>query len=192
MHSVTINRLQSFAEEAERSGNPRRYLELFGPLHNTWHSFPSVGRRVGFLLFHWHVMEHFRALGLHDQMGVTPYTVTDFSPGGQFAEADWNETMQGVAASRSLDDLVDYSGAIESWHNEAHMVIADATGTPLMDPSINIFYSVFWNLHSFINRRFEAELQNYMNAAHPTPGFQTPKIAVEHIEDQHHRYVRRI
>ncbi len=100
-------------------------------------------------------------------MSVAPYTVNDFSPGGPFAEADWNASMQGVSPSQSLDDLVLYSQAIEGWHNEAYMSIGDVTGAPMMDPSVNIFYTAFWNLHSLINQRFEAELQSYAQAAHP-------------------------
>ena len=190
MHSVTLNRLQSFEDEARNTDNPRRYLERLGPLHNAWHSAPSTGRRIGFLIFHWHVVEHFQALQLDQQMSVTPYTVNDFSPGGQFAEADWNASMQGIQPSRSLDDLVLYSQAIEGWHNEAHMVIGDVTGAPMMDPSVNVFYTAFWNLHSFINQRFEGEMQSYANAAHPT--LRTPAQITKHIEAQHHQYVQRI
>ena len=98
--------------------------------------------------------------------------------------------MGTVLPSRSLDDLALYSQQIEGWHGEAHMVIGDATGAPMMDPRINIFYTPFWNLHFFINARFEAELRSYAAAAHPA--IDTPSDIVRHIEEQHHGQVRRI
>jgi len=62
-----------------------------------------------------------------------------FSPGGAYSEADSNDAMTGVFASQSLQGLVDFSRAIEDWHGEAYMVIADKTDNPLMDPARNVF-----------------------------------------------------
>ena len=62
MHSVTLSRLQSFEDQARQANNPRLFLQLLSPLHAQWHA--RQARRVGFLIFLWHVSEHFEALGL--------------------------------------------------------------------------------------------------------------------------------
>ena len=188
MHSATINSLQGFKDEAQNDGNPRVFLERLSPLHVNWHNQPSASRRIGFLIFHWHVVAHFKELGLVDNMGVNPiYTVAVFSPGGAYSEADFNDAMTGVSASQSLQGLADFSRAIEGWHNEAHMVIADKTGNPLMDPGRNVFYRRFWRLHLFIDQRFESEMTSYAQAAHPQ--LTTSAQVIDHLENSHHGWV---
>jgi hypothetical protein len=189
MHSVTLNRLQSFEDQAKQQGNPQLYLQLLSPLHALWHD-PARRRRVGFLLFHWHVIEHFTALGLEAAMHVHPDTVADFSAGGRFAEADWNASMGGVADSTSLQELVDYSAAIEGWHNEAHMVIGEVTGLDMMNPRANVFFTEFWNLHFFINARFEEQMASYAKSTHPE--LKDSAAIVSHIEEQHPSVIARV
>lgn len=186
----TLQRLQHFEDEARATNNPHRYLELLGPLHKAWHTVPATRRRVGLLLFHWHVIAHFQALKLDKTLAVKPYAVADFSRGGQFASDDWNSAMTGVPDATSLDGLVTISEAIESWHNEAHMEIGMATGAPMMDPAVNILYTPFWNLHFFINAQFEAQLTNYATAEKPTAKKAADVVAA--IESQSHPYVGRI
>ncbi len=48
--------------------------------------------------------------------------------------------MSGKAKKGDIEFLATFSGEIDSWHNEAHMALRDATGTPMMDPVQNIFY----------------------------------------------------
>src|SRR5437879_765082 len=160
MANPTLSRLAGFAAAAKKQRNPHLYLQRLGPLHNQWHSVPATRRSVGFLLFHWHVVAYFNDLGLGKTMGVKPYKLADFQPGGQFDQADWATLSGNPAAAKSVANLEANSIAIERWHNEAHMVIGDATGAPMMDPSVNIFYSAFWDLHGFINARFEADLKS--------------------------------
>ncbi len=190
MHSVTLSRLQSFEDRAKQAKNPRLYLQLLSPMHAQWHA--RQARRVGFLMFHWHVIEHFKAAGLEPVLGVHPDRTADFSPGGRFAEADFAASMQGIGSSRSLTDLESYSQAIESWHNEAHMTIGQVTGLDMMNPTVNVFFTEFWNLHYFINARFEEQLRSYADAAHPDLGLQDAAAIIAHIETNHHTVVRRI
>jgi hypothetical protein len=187
MHSFTLDQLQSFDEQARQQDNPHLYLQLLSPLHDQWH---RVARRVGFLLFHWHVVGHYRALGLDQQMGVTGYAASDFDPGGDFAQAGWTASMGSVGDSQSLDELIDYSRAIEGWHNEAHMVVGMVSGVDLMNPLTNVFLPQFWNLHLFINARFDEQLASYAQAVHPE--LQGPDAIVEHVEAEHPAVITRI
>ena len=189
MHSVMLNRLRTFEDQARQANNPPLFLQLLSPLHALWHD-PSRRRRVGFLLFHWHVIQHFTALSLDGVMHVQADTVADFSTSGRFAEGDWNASMGAVGDSTSLQELVDYSAAIEGWHNEAHMVIGDVTGLDMMNPRANVFFTEFWNLHFFINERFEEQMDAYAQATHPQ--LEGAAAIVAHIEEQHPSVIARV
>jgi hypothetical protein len=91
----------------------------------------------------------------------------------------------------TLGELVSFSTSIESWHNTAHMSIGTATGTPMMDPRQNIVFRAFWQLHFFIDERFETTLQQYGDQAHPNQ-FVIPSAIAGHIEARHHGWVPRI
>jgi hypothetical protein len=188
MHSLTLNRLQAFEDEARRRSNSRVFLQLLSPLHAQWHA--QRTRRVGFLLFHWHVIQHFRALALDGRLGVEPYGTDDFGPGGPFEAVDWTAALGGVPDSESLGDLQLYSRAMEGWHNEAHMEIGMVTGLDLMNPASNVFLTEFWNLHFFIDSRFDEQLHSYAEKQHP--GLQEVDEVVEHIEGSHPGTIARI
>ena len=98
--------------------------------------------------------------------------------------------MRNVPNSQSLGDLENYSAAVEGWHNDAHMIIGEVTGLDMMDPLANVFFTEFWNLHFFINERFEEQLGFYASASHPQ--LRRKAKIVEHIEDQHPSTVARI
>ncbi|MBA3749962.1 MAG: hypothetical protein H0X03_03555 [Nitrosopumilus sp.] len=187
MHIGVVRNLQRMADEAKRNGNPPLFLTRFSPVHVRWH---GSSRIPGFLLFHWHAVEHVKDLGIDSMLGVNPYVVNDFRPGGDFADADWDDYMGSFGPSSTLDELAEYSFQLENWHNNSHMVIGNATGTDLMNPATNIFLREFWNLHFFINQRFENEMKSYAEANHPT--INTAAAIVRHIENSHHRYVRSI
>jgi hypothetical protein len=189
MHSVMLNRLRAFEDQARQANDPPLFLQLLSPLHALWHD-PSRRRRVGFLLFHWPAIQHFTALGLDGAMHVRADTVADFSAGGRFAEGDWNASMGAVGDSTSLQELVDYSAAVEGWHNEAHMVIGDVTGLDMMNPRANVFFTEFWNLHFFINERFEEQIDAYAQSKHPQ--LQGAPAIVAHIEEQHPSVIARV
>jgi len=187
MHIGMVRNLQRIADGARRNRNPPRFLTRYSPIHVRWH---SSSRIPGFLLFHWHSVEHIKSLGLDTMLGVSPYGINDFRPGGDFADADWNDFMGGFAPSSSLDELVAYSNQLENWHNNAHMVIGDTLGVDLMNAATNVFLREFWNLHFFINQRFENELKSYAEANHSE--LTSASSIVQHIESLHHRYVSTI
>lgn len=190
MHSAILIRLQQFENDAKNTNNPRLFLTELGPLHNSWHRNSAVRRRIGFLIFHWHVIEHFETLGLKQILNVKPYSISDFSQGGKFASADWNSAMSTAPQSKSIQDLESYSAQIEAWHGDAHMEIGMAENIPMMDPLVNINFTQFWNLHYFINAKFKDELQSYIKAAHPGLNLSTASKIIEHLEGKgHHRSV---
>ncbi len=189
MHSVVERILGSYEQRARDQGSPNAYLRQLAPLHNRWHGFSRGARPIGFLLFHWHLIEHFQGAGLEQQMGTTAYTVADFSPGGDFADAEWPAWMGGVPDATVLQGLADYSLAIERWHNvEGHMVVGEVTGRgeDMMNPLVNIFFPEFWRLHYFINDRFAEQLASYAQSAHAGLGLTGPREIVDHIEESHH------
>jgi hypothetical protein len=189
MHSVLEQILESYQQRAIDQGSPNEYLRQLAPLHNRWHGFSRGARPIGFLLFHWHLIQHFRGAGLEQQLGTTAYTVADFSPGGDFADARWPAWMDDVADAGDLQGLAGYSLAIERWHNvEGHMVVGMVTGRgeDMMNPVVNIFFPEFWRLHYFINERFEEQLSAYAQSAHPDLGLTTPREIIDHIEQSHH------
>lgn len=97
----------------------------------------------------------------------------------------------GTTGVDTLGELSAYSNAVETWHNSAHGRIEMATGVPMMDARVNIFYEVFWKLHKFIEARFRIVLTQYANRAHPG-ALATPFAAASHIESAHHNWVVRI
>jgi hypothetical protein len=189
MHSVLERILESYEQQARNQGSPNTYLRRLAPLHNRWHDFSRGARPIGFLLFHWHVIQHFKGAGLEQQLGTTAYSIADFRPGGAFGEADWPAWMGGVADATDLQGLADYSLAIERWHNvEGHMVVGEVTGRgeDMMNPLVNIFFPEFWRLHYFIDERFDEQLTSYAASTHPELDLTTPHAIVDHIERSHH------
>lgn len=189
MHSVLEQILESYEQRASELGTPNEYLRRLAPLHLRWHTFSRGARPIGFLLFHWHLIEHFRAAGVEQQMQTTAYTVADFSAGGDFADARWPAWMGDVPDAGDLQGLADYSLAIERWHNvEGHMVVGMVTGRgeDMMRPEVNIFFPEFWRLHYFINERFGEQLASYAQGAHPDLGLAGSREIVDHIEESHH------
>jgi hypothetical protein len=190
MHSLTLNRLQRAEYDAKKDSNPLLYLQRLSPIHTAWHGTSFVGRRVGFLLFHWDIIQHFKILEIESELNVNPYREADFRGNGRFAEANWDESMGTVGPSRNLDDLIAFSQQIEAWHNEAHMIIEDVTGAPMMDPSRNIYYPAFWNLHFFINQKFEQEAKNYAKSADPS--LKDIDSVIRLLENEHYKIVKAI
>ena len=189
MHSTLEQILDLYEQRATEQGAPNAYLRQLAPLHNRWHGFSRGARPIGFLLFHWHVIEHFRSVGLEQLAGITAYDEADFGPGGDFADADWPAWMGDVEQALDLQGLADYSLAIERWHNvEGHMVVGMVTGRgeDMMNPLVNIYFPEFWRLHYFINDRFEEQLASYAQSVHPELGLTSGGEIVDHVEESHH------
>lgn len=189
--SQTISYLSNIALEALNSGNPRRYLERFSPFHLRFHTISPELRDVGFLSFHWCAIYYFRILGIDRIMNVVPYTVNDFDQGGIFGSQRINWRFLAYAvSSRSVGELIEYSRQVEMIHNISHMAIETVTGTPMMEPSLNIFYTAFWNLHFFINMLFEQQIEYYRQYTHWW--LRTPYQVIQSIEQEYGQLMGRI
>lgn len=188
MHNILVSAVDRATQDAKNRGNPNIFLQkLSGQngLHVIWH-FRGGRRSIGFLLFHWHLVEDFRALRLNQSMGVRPLVKRQFEQGGKYysEDADWDAHMNGVQPSKTLQDLFRYSKRIEDWHNFAHDSLMMVSGQPLHDASVNIFYPLFWDLHFFINNQFEKQLRSFASAVHL--GVNTPVKIVQKLETDHH------
>lgn len=123
----------------QNRGNPSRFLTAFSPIHVIWHARRSVvvGNRlrpVGFLAFH--------------HSAISAYASVLRSVGDRLPEP-W-----GPDYDSAIDDIVDpveFSEAIENWHNGVHN-----NDMSLANPATNIRRARFWALHHFIDQRFMA------------------------------------
>ncbi len=188
MHNILISAVDSAAQTAKSRGNPQYFLQRLGGqngLHVIWH-FRGGRRSIGFLLFHWHLVEDFKSLRLNQSMGVRPLVKRDFKLRGKYysADADWDAHMEGLQPSKTLQELVRYSKRIEDWHNFAHESLMMISGQPLHDASVNIFYALFWDLHFFINNLFEKELRSFARSTHLE--VSSPVKIVQKLETDHH------
>jgi hypothetical protein len=157
-HTFTTIALSRLGREARRRDDPSYFLDRFGPMHRRWHSLSSNARPLGFLLYHWHVIQAFKIAGGPRFVGggsITPYTPANFAAFG------WPYNVTAQASAGDVDSLANFSFEIEMWHNDAHMAIGMATDTPMMDPEENIWYLPFWRLHYFIDARFIQQLRRF-------------------------------
>jgi hypothetical protein len=181
-HEAFRNALVSLA--GTTAADPSGFLDGLSPIHAAWHAEGS--RTYGFLLFHTRVVRYFNQIvGPVLQSQIEPFTPNDF----QNMDVDLFE--YDVSSVDALAELRDFSIAIESWHNTAHMGIEMATGTPMMDPRQNIFFRPFWQLHGYIDELFNQTLVQYGQRAHPGQ-FVTDSAIAAHIEAAHHGWVPRI
>ncbi len=178
-HSVTVTTLNRAGAEARRRGDPMYYLQRLSPIHTEWHR-PGP-RRIGFLFFHWHGIENLKKAGGPRVWpgGVRPYTAADFRNFG------WPYDVAAQAQHGDIDSLAAFSSEIEGWHNEAHMALMDATGTPMTDPAQNIFYPPFWRLHYVMNARFLERLATY-------DGRGTVRRQIRRLQRRQHSDVGRV
>jgi hypothetical protein len=130
------------------------FFKKLGPLHARWHTANNHGTQsIGFLLFHWELLQRFKAVGGPQHFGgVTPFTKPQFSTFGQ----PYNVSTH--VGSNQVSHLEEFSSDVEAWHNDAHMAVSMAFHINLMNPKTNIRLVQFWQLHYFINDRFEEKL----------------------------------
>ncbi len=141
-----------------------QFLKKLGPIHNNWHGAHNGGTaQTGFLLFHWELIKRFKAVGGPAHFGgVTPFTTQQL--------AGFNATYDVTAAVHKGDvpSLENFSSDLEMWHNNAHMAIGMAIHKNLMNPKTNVKLVQFWQLHYFINDRFEQKLGDFRSSPNDT------------------------
>ena len=120
-------------------GDLDAFLSAFSPIHVIWHSrrgavVGGVLMPIGFLTFHHVAVRSYK----HMLRSINQSMPAAFSP-------NYDASIESVAAP------VDFSVAIEGWHNTVHN--GDMT---LMNPATNIWRPRFWGLHGFIDRKFMA------------------------------------
>lgn len=133
------------------------FFKKLGPIHGQWHTANNHGTQsIGFLLFHWELIQRFKAVGGPAHFGgVTPFTTAQFTQFGQ----PYNVTT--VVKANDINSLEQFSNDLEDWHNNAHMAVGMAFHINLMNPKTNIKLVQFWQLHYFINARFDEKLAKY-------------------------------
>lgn len=181
-HATTRDLLIDLANSS--AGDPNDFLDGLSPIHNDWHSIPP--RTYGFLLFHARVVRYYQRIV---NSTLTPRVVAFTN--AQFTAMGVTPFSGATAGVDTLAELATFSGALESWHNNAHMRIGMATGAPMMDARVNIYYRPFWQLHLYIEALFQKVLKQYGAAAHPGQLVNATAVA-SHLEVSHHSWVPRI
>ena len=176
-HSLLVSALESAAQDVRASGNPMLFLNRLESTHPNWHNRTYQARGMGFLSFHWQVVQSFKDARCPSlwSNGVKPFTTSDFKKFG------WPYSVTARARAGDFQSLADFSIATENWHNDAHMAVGRAFGieNEMMDPAANIYYREFWRLHDFINSKLRVELRRYDSA-----GSEAQKI--DRLETAHH------
>ncbi len=161
MASEFITKLDAIAGP----GTPwKTFIRKLGPLHAQWHSKHNAGTAdLGFLLFHWELIQRFRSVGadkgLGGSAGIKPFSTQ------QLKKYKASYSVKVTVAQADLASIEEFSFELEGWHNDAHMNIGMAIHKNLMAPRTNVKIPQFWQLHYFINSRFEEKLKNFGAAA---------------------------
>ncbi len=183
MHAGLLNQLQGITNQAMQrpagQGRVDAFLGPLGPVHEAWHSTPTSQRKLGFLLFHWHVVQQLKTVGGPASLGgITPFTRA------QFRQFGWRYNVTASVRRGRIDELETFSQDVENWHNRAHMAIGMAFGVDLMNPRTNITLKQFWQLHFFINNEFEKKLKTFRRTAG-----QNAVAVVADVEKRNHSMV---
>ena len=165
----------------DSAGDWKTFIRTLGPVHAQWHVEHNQGiATLGFLLFHWELIERFKKAGadagLGGLHGIQPFTEAQFSSFGR----PYNVTVQVQAGS--VTSFETFSGDLEAWHNDAHMAVGMATHHNLMNPRTNVRRPEFWQLHYFINVKFEEQLHRYGGAG--TSAAQTSPVPASMVTIQ--------
>ena len=173
-HTPTTSAIDRYANDAIKKKDPLVFLKEFGPLHNRWHT-TALRNRLGFLLFHWHVVTALKKSHA-DQIwpgGIQPFTIADWEG------FNWPYNITTAVTAGDFDSLAAFSSAIENWHNEAHMAVMNATGENMMNPLTNVLLLNFWRLHYFIDARFMEALASFDATG-------SPKQKIARMEIKYH------
>ena len=153
-----------------KAGTPAKtFLTLLGPIHNNWHVLNnSSTESIGFLLFHWELIQRFNSVGGPAFFGgVTPFSTVELSSFG--SPYDVAVTVH----SANVGNLEQFSTDMEAWHDNAHMAVGMAFHIDMMKPKTNVRRVQFWRLHYFINDRFEEKLAQF------SPGSATQAVITQ-------------
>jgi hypothetical protein len=141
----------------------KTFIRKLGPLHAQWHNKHNAGTGdLGFLLFHWELVQRFKRVGADKGVGG-PAGIKPFST-QQLKKYKAAYSVKVPIAQADLASLEEFSFELEAWHNDAHMNIGTAIHKNLMSPRTNVKIPQFWQLHYFINDRFEDKLKNFGGA----------------------------
>lgn len=148
-----------------------QFLKKLGPIHNNWHVVHNSGTaQTGFLLFHWELIRRFEAVGGPAHFGgITPFTTQQLTS----FHAPYN--INDIVTTGNANSLEQFSSDFEDWHNNAHMAIGMAFHVNMMNPKSNVKLVQFWQLHYFINARFEKKLADFR----PATGIPTVVAQIE-------------
>ncbi len=166
MADPIISRLDGIVQPGTTAND---FLRKLGAIHAAWHSVHNAGTaKTGFLLFHWELIQRFnRVKGPAFFGGISPFTPNQLDT----SNAHYDVTVQ--AHPNDTASLETISQDIELWHNNAHMAIGMVVNKNLMNPRTNIRLREFWQLHVFINDRFEEQLKRFQ------AGAQLPAIVAQ-------------
>jgi hypothetical protein len=161
MASTFINKLENISTPGTA---PKLFLKKLGPIHFEWHHQHNLGLAdIGFLLFHWELIQRFKKVGADAALGgIAPFSKPEL------ATFHSPYTVNVAVGKQDTAALEDFSSELESWHNDAHMNIGMAIHKDLMNPRTNVKIPEFWRLHYFINDRFEEKLTTFRSAASQT------------------------
>src|SRR6266446_4958576 len=113
---------------------PKVFFKKLGPIHFSWHHQHNAGQvEIGFLLFHWELIQRFKKVGADAALGgITPFALAEL--------ANFNSAYNVNVAVGKQDTtaLEDFSSELEAWHNDAHMNIGMAIHKNLMNAHTNV------------------------------------------------------
>src|SRR5438477_4205810 len=154
MATTFIQKLDSISAPGT---TPKVFLKKLGPIHFSWHHQHNAGQaEIGFLLFHWELIQRFKKIGADAALGgITPFSL------GDLTNFNSTYTVNVAVANQDIAAFQDFSDELELWHGDAHMNIGMAIHKNLMNPRTNVKIPAFWRLHYFINDRFEEKLKTF-------------------------------
>jgi hypothetical protein len=159
----------------DSAGDWKTFIRKLGPVHAQWHAEFNQGiAKVGFLLFHWELIQRFKKAGADTGLGglhgIHAYTEAQFGTFGR------PYTVSATVGAGNVNSFEIFSEDVYDWHVDAHMAIGMAIHHDLMHPRTNVRRPEFWRLHYFINDRFAEQLRHFGGAG------STPSGVVQQLE----------
>ena len=136
MATTFIQKLDSISAPGT---TPKVFLKKLGPIHFSWHHQHNAGQaEIGFLLFHWELIQRFKKIGADAALGgITPFSL------GDLTNFNSTYTVNVAVANQDIAAFQDFSDELELWHGDAHMNIGMAIHKNLMNPRTNVKIPAF-------------------------------------------------